>query len=53
MPLKIAGGTIQPNQFFIGFSEFKPGQKFSIYLYTREPLKVLRVDTLAGENQEK
>ena len=47
MPLKVKGGNLQPNHFFIGFSEFKPGQAFSIYLYSKEPLKVLRVDTIS------
>lgn len=46
MPLKISGGNLQPNQFFLGFSEFKPGQTLGIYLYTKEPIKVLRVDTI-------
>lgn len=46
MPLKISGGNLQPNQFFLGFSEFKPGQTLGIYLYTEEPIKVLRVDTI-------
>lgn len=47
MPLSVRGGNLQPNHFFIGFSEFKPSQALSIYLYSREPLKVLRVDTLS------
>ncbi len=46
MPLKISGGNLQPNQFFLGFSEFKPGQTLGIYLHTEEPIKVLRVDTI-------
>lgn len=47
MPLSVAGGNLQPNHFFIGFSEFKPGQAFSIYLYTKEPIKILKVDVLS------
>lgn len=47
MPLSVAGGSLQPNHFFVGFSEFKPGQAFSIYLYTKEPIKVLKVDVLS------
>lgn len=46
MPLNVQGGSLSKNQFFIGFSEFKPGQYFSIYLYSKEPIKVLRKDIL-------
>lgn len=47
IPLSVTGGSLQPNHFFIGFSEFKLGQAFSIYLYTNEPIKVLKVDVLS------
>ena len=47
MPLNVQGGNLSKNQFFIGFSEFKPGQYFSIYLYSKEPIKVLRTDVLS------
>lgn len=47
MPLSTKGGNLLPNQFFIGFSEFKPGQAVSIYLYSREPLNLMRFDTLS------
>jgi len=46
MPLEISGGDLSPNHFFLGFAEFKPGQHLGIYLYTKEPMKVLRVDTI-------
>lgn len=47
MPLEIRGGNIKSNQFFIGFSEFKPGQGFSLYLYSKEPLRIIKIDTLS------
>jgi hypothetical protein len=47
IPLGLQRGKLQGNHFFIGFSEFKPGQGFAIYLYSKEPLKVLRVDILS------
>ncbi len=47
MPLEIRGGNLSSNHFFIGFSEFKPGQRFSIYLYSKEPIKILKVDTVS------
>lgn len=46
MPLEIRGGNISANQFFIGFSEFRPDQGFSSYLYSKEPLKILKVESL-------
>jgi len=50
MPLSVQGGNLSKNQFFIGFSEFKPRQYFSIYLYSKEPIKVLRTDVLSEKN---
>ena len=50
MPLSISGGNLLPNQFFIGFSEFKPSESLAIYLYTKEPIKVQRVDVVPGRN---
>lgn len=47
MPLNVQGGNLAKNNFFIGFAEFKPGQYFSIYLYSAEPIKVLRADVLS------
>jgi hypothetical protein len=47
MPLEIRGGNLSANHFFVGFSEFKPGQGFSIYLYSREPIKVLKVESIS------
>jgi len=41
MPLQIEGGQLKPNQFFLGFSEFKPGQYLAVYLYSKEPLRLL------------
>lgn len=46
MPLSVQGSNLSKNHFFIGFSEFKPGQYFSIYLYSKEPIKVLKIDVL-------
>jgi hypothetical protein len=46
MPLEISGGNLSANHFFLGFSEFKPGQGFSIYLYSLEPIKVLNVERI-------
>jgi hypothetical protein len=46
MPLSLAG-KIRPNQFFIGFSEFRPGQGFSDYLYSRDSLTVMRKETIS------
>ncbi|OGU79768.1 MAG: hypothetical protein A2499_09860 [Stygiobacter sp. RIFOXYC12_FULL_38_8] len=45
-PLEIRGGNLSVNHFFLGFAEFKPGQGFSIYLYSSEPLKVLNVESI-------
>lgn len=47
MPLSVQGGNLSKNHFFIGFAEFKPGQYFSLYLYSKEPIKVLRTDVLS------
>lgn len=46
MPLSVQAGNLSKNHFFIGFSEFKPGQYFSIFLYSKEPIKVLKIDVL-------
>lgn len=40
-PLVLKGGTLREEQFFIGFSEFKPGQGFANFLYSSAPIKVL------------
>ena len=49
MPLNVSGGQLSPNHFFLGFSEFKPGQGFAIYLYTKEPISVQKVDVLSNK----
>lgn len=47
MPLQITGAKLEPTQFFIGFSEFKPGQGFANYLYSTAPIKILNAQSLA------
>jgi hypothetical protein len=47
MPLNVQGGNLSKDHFFIGFSEFKPGQYFSVYLYSKEPIKILRTEVLS------
>lgn len=47
MPLNTIGGNLKPNNFFIGFSQFNIGQYLSIYLYSKEPIKVLHVESLS------
>lgn len=48
MPLNVQGGNLTAKHFFIGFSEFKPGQYFSLYLYSKEPIKIQKVDVIGN-----
>lgn len=48
MPLNVQGGNLTAKHFFIGFSEFKPGQYFSIYLFSKEPIEVQKIDVISN-----
>lgn len=48
-PLSVQGGNLSKNHFFIGFAEFTPAQYFSIYLYSKEPIKVLSTEVLSDK----
>jgi len=41
MPLTVDESRLSENHFFIGFLEFKPGQYFALYLYSKESLEVV------------
>ena len=50
MPLSVSEGKLNNNQFFIGFSEFKPGQGFLDYLFTKDSIIVQKIEVLSAKN---